>query len=160
VSAQARPKIRVVTCRSSCRDPRHNTTLAFMSCRLGPKFIVSCRASGRAKISCFVRPINSTAQVPTLLKGVVLCSRSGLSKSTLVGFCVCSSGWVTGPDIFNTLGLRTPFLLNILVRSSPTHSKKNFKKIYYYYCIIDAPLLKNEIEGTFFRLIAIGKLNH
>jgi hypothetical protein len=67
VPTQARPKIRVVPCRSSCRDPRHGTALAFVSCRHGPKFIVSCRASGRATMSCFVRPINSTAQVQALV---------------------------------------------------------------------------------------------
>jgi hypothetical protein len=63
-----------VPCRSSCQDPRHDTTLAFVSCWHGPKIIVSCRASvvpncrasGRAKMSCFVQPINSTAQVPAL----------------------------------------------------------------------------------------------
>jgi hypothetical protein len=52
---------RVVPCRSSCCDPRHGTALTFVSCRHVPKFIVLYRAPGRAKMSCFVRPINSTA---------------------------------------------------------------------------------------------------
>jgi hypothetical protein len=52
---------RAMPCRSSCRDPRHGTALAFVSCRHGPKFIVSCRASDRAKMSCFMPPIHITA---------------------------------------------------------------------------------------------------
>jgi hypothetical protein len=45
-----RPKILVFLCHPSCQDPRHNTALTFL------KFIVLCRVSDRAKMSCIVSP--------------------------------------------------------------------------------------------------------
>jgi hypothetical protein len=72
VLAQARSKIRVVPRYPSCRDLGHDTTLTFVPCWHNPKFIVSCRTSGRAKMLCFVRPIwhdpspSSTLPLPRL----------------------------------------------------------------------------------------------
>jgi hypothetical protein len=67
VTAQPRPKVRALLCNASCQDPRHDTTLSFVLCLHGLKFIVSCHVSDRAKMLCFVRPTNNTTQIQLYL---------------------------------------------------------------------------------------------
>jgi hypothetical protein len=70
VLAQAWPKIRVGPYSSPCQDPRHGTALVFVSCWHGPKYFMSCRASGHAKRPCHDPPSNSTAQVLALSSSI------------------------------------------------------------------------------------------
>ena len=100
VPVQARPKMRAGPCSPSCWDPYHGMTLVCVSCQHGPKYFVSCRASGRAKRSCHDPPSNGTAQVPALV--VAHIPRECNLKDNCITAFVLSSNRVFAP-IFLTL---------------------------------------------------------
>jgi hypothetical protein len=71
VPAQARPRTRAGPCSAPCRDPKHDTALVFVSCRHGPKYFMSCRASGCAKRPCrafWVMPKDYTMICPQMAR--------------------------------------------------------------------------------------------
>ena len=88
VPAQARHKMRVVPYSPSCWDPRHGTTLVFVSCWHSPKYFVLCRALGRDKWSCRSPFENGTAQIP---------ARS-YRAGTVQNISCCAMLWVVPND--------------------------------------------------------------
>jgi len=64
VPAQAWQKMWAGPCNLPCRDPGHDKTLMFVSCRYGPKYFVLCHA----KRPCRMTHPQMARQVPALLR--------------------------------------------------------------------------------------------